>query len=151
METKEKKKVTKGQIIGIVLLMFFLTWLFTGNKTNPTVTIETGVTDSQTYIISQSFVKEILKAPATADFPLGEYSHIQNDEDTYTVSSYVDSENGFGANVRNNWTVTLTHNGGDWSAQSNWTLDRLIFDGEAVYMSENFEEAISALDEELTE
>ncbi len=157
METKEKKKVTKGQIIGIVVFIFFLSWLFNGNETNPTTSIqseettEAEVTDSQRYIISQSFVEEILKAPATADFPLGATAQIQNDEDTYTVTSYVDSENGFGANVRSNWTVTLTYNGGDWATQSNWTLDRLIFDGEAVYVSENFEEAISTLDEGLAE
>ncbi|MEZ4104293.1 MAG: hypothetical protein R3B60_03325 [Candidatus Paceibacterota bacterium] len=151
MTTEKKKSVTKGQVIGIVLFILFLFWLFAGNETNPDIAIETGITDSQTYIISQNFVKEILKAPATADFPFGEYTHIKNDEDTHTVTSYVDSENGFGANVRNNWTVTLTHNGGDWATQSNWTLDRLIFDGEAIYLSDDFENAISTLDEELAE
>ena len=149
METKEKKSVTKGQVIGIIVFIFFLSWLFTGNETNPesvsTETAETEVveaTDSQAYIISQNYVKEVLKAPATADFPFADYSHIKNDEDTHTVASYVDSENSFGANVRSNWTVTLTFKGGDWSDQNNWNLDRLIFDGEAIYVSEDINEAI---------
>ncbi len=158
METKEKKSVTKGQVIGIIIFIFFISWLFTGNETNlESVSTESAepevaaATDSQAYIISQNYVKEVLKAPATADFPFADYSHIKNDEDTHTVASYVDSENSFGANVRSNWTVTLTYNGGDWANQSNWTLDRLIFDGEAIYISENFEDAISTLDEESTE
>lgn len=56
----------------------------------------------------EDLVKNSLKAPATADFP-------RNSEWTFTpidgglqASSYVDSENSFGALVRSNFQCTVT-------------------------------------------
>lgn len=60
--------------------------------------------------ISQEAVESKLKAPKTAEFPLGydEYE-IQQNGNTYTVSSYVDAENSFGAKIRNTFTVQFEY------------------------------------------
>jgi hypothetical protein len=60
--------------------------------------------------ISQQAVEKKLKAPSTAKFPF-EYDNyvIYKNGDTYTVSSYVDAENSFGAKIRSNFTVELVY------------------------------------------
>lgn len=63
----------------------------------------------------EGFVKEKLRAPATAEFPsCGEISAEQNG-DAWTISGYVDAQNGFGANIRSSWVVTaLRGSQGRW-------------------------------------
>lgn len=68
----------------------------------------------------EEIVKQKLKSPATADFPLYDKSQIQHLGDcVYQVRSFVDSQNSFGANVRNNFYVRIkrgeTEN--DWQVQ----------------------------------
>ena len=66
--------------------------------------------DITIWTCAQNVVKNHLKAPSTAKFPwsLDEVSIIDLGNDQYNVSSYVDSQNGFGATVRSYFTVTLT-------------------------------------------
>lgn len=80
------------------------------------------------YLKANRFVKESLKSPSTAEFPSrSEHSVINLGNNTCEVSSYVDSQNGFGAEVRSNWTATVQSDGG-----SNWTLSTLVIDGEQI-------------------
>jgi len=74
--------------------------------------------------MSQEFVKRQLRSPSTADFPLINASGVSvsrftNDDGrcAFTVRGYVDAQNGFGATVRQNYTVMLApdSNGTDWS------------------------------------
>ena len=75
------------------------------------------------YVMSQEFIKERLKAPATAQFPsalsvqtsyLGQCRHL--------VRAYVDSENSFSALLRARYVATLHYNGGGI-----WVLDGIEF------------------------
>jgi hypothetical protein len=59
-------------------------------------------------IACQDWVKEQLKAPATADFSDIE---ISVDGDVYTVVGAVDAENSFGAKIRNHWTCETQDTG----------------------------------------
>jgi DNA-directed RNA polymerase subunit RPC12/RpoP len=74
---------------------------------------------SNAYAIARKFVTDHLKAPATATFPgvwqVDQYSATP-DGDVWTVNSYVDAQNSFGANLRNKWTVVIRYNADDtWS------------------------------------
>lgn len=65
------------------------------------------------------FVERRLKAPATARFRSfyqadGEVTVTGFGDGPYTVRSSVDSENGFGANLRSTFTCTVTRSGDDW-------------------------------------
>ena len=80
----------------------------------------------QAFGVCTDFVKDRLKAPATASFP--DYSEderhvtvIGSEEGPYTVQSSVDSENSFGAKVRTDFTCTVTHVSGD-----RWRLEDLV-------------------------
>ena len=77
--------------------------------------------------ICKQFVEKRLRAPATASFqniyeatvsgPLGGVEE-------YEVTSFVDSENGFGAKLRSNYVCTVEHKDG-----KNWHLKDLKIDG----------------------
>lgn len=65
-----------------------------------------------------SDVKSYLKAPATAQFPEANDSSawdISWDDDYFYVSSYVDSQNSFGALIRTQFTATYTWDGGEYT------------------------------------
>lgn len=62
---------------------------------------------SDAYIFSQDVVEGRLKAPRTAKFPFRDYSIRLQSDCVYVVSSYVDSQNGFGALIRTHWVVKI--------------------------------------------
>src|SRR3989339_367649 len=65
---------------------------------------------TMSYVQANNFVKLALKSPSTADFPFfGEGVKISTG--TYKVDSYVDSQNGFGAMIRSNYSITLQYTG----------------------------------------
>ena len=91
---------------------------------------------SNAYAISQSFVKDQLKAPSTAKFPEWdgnsayslhqecgqECSIAQTGADTATVVAYVGSDNSFGAMLRSHYVAVVT-----WVGGNQWRLDSLTF------------------------
>lgn len=81
--------------------------------------------------LAEETVKKILKAPSTAKFPGSFISpfedwNISKNGNKFTVSSYVDSQNGFGAMIRSEFTITYEWKDGTVKVVS------MIFDGEKV-------------------
>lgn len=71
---------------------------------------------------AQDRVTNLLKSPSTADFPSGCDRFVTDlGGNRYTVTSYVDAENGFGAMIRSNYTcdVTVTSS---WECNANCNL-----------------------------
>jgi hypothetical protein len=68
----------------------------------------------QAWDMCSEFVRDRLKAPKTADF--AEYGNrgtsVAKSGTTYSVNGYVDSENSFGADIRTQYTCTVTPVGG---------------------------------------
>lgn len=62
--------------------------------------------------MAERFVKNGLLCPATAVFPPDAVTFRYGDG--WGVNSYVDSQNGFGANVRTHWKATVKHHGTEW-------------------------------------
>src|ERR1700742_1853158 len=54
---------------------------------------------------AQEFVRAALKAPASASFPWTDYNIYGLGGGKLMVSSHVDAQNGFGANIRTRWSV----------------------------------------------
>lgn len=71
------------------------------------------------YLMAKDFIKEKLKSPSTADFPY-ECNWKADSENTYTIKSYVDSQNGFGATIRTNFIIKVQFFGGDEADINNW-------------------------------
>jgi len=80
-----------------------------------------------TYIQAQEFVKQTLKSPSTAKFPALPYEIVDLGDSFYKVSSYVDSQNSFGATIRNEWSVKMA------LVLDHWFLDKMTFNGKVVY------------------
>jgi hypothetical protein len=79
------------------------------------------------FIQCQNFVKSRLRAPSTADFPFLDFTATSVGADTYSVRSYVDSQNAFGAELRYNWTCRIKYNGGQDADLRSWQLLDLEF------------------------
>lgn len=131
--TKQKEKIGLGHllVIGFIIVTFIIIIFNSGGSTSTPQT--QSIDGLETFIISQSYVKLALKSPASAKFPTFEYSASDFGGGKWEVVSYVDSQNSFGALIRTNWIMLLTHTGGYWANSSNWELEELIFDGKVVY------------------
>lgn len=66
-------------------------------------------------VACEGFVKDRLKAPATADFS-GE--NVEVSGSTYTVTGAVDAENSFGAKLRQQFTCVVVDAGDEWRLTS---------------------------------
>lgn len=73
------------------------------------------------YSASEEFVKKNLKAPSTAKYPRYDESFVTDlGGGRFSVSAYVDAQNGFGAQTRTQYTCIVR--GKDWL---NWTLESI--------------------------
>lgn len=70
-------------------------------------------------------VKRNLKAPSTAKFPFSYYNQDikKTSYDTFVVNSYVDAQNGFGAMIRSNFSVTIKKTGSNSYTVENLRID----------------------------
>lgn len=80
----------------------------------------------EAWAYAQLFVEQDLKDPRKAKFEFGAVSkgsvkYIGNN--TYSVKSYVDAPNSFGANVRTRFSLKIRDNGGSWSVVDGITYD----------------------------
>jgi len=84
----------------------------------------------EAWVMTQQFVKDQLKAPATADYGSvwgGDYQDPDEvvtalGNDKFRISAWVDAENSFGANVRTYFVCELQYLGDD-----NWRCTKLDF------------------------
>jgi hypothetical protein len=74
----------------------------------------------------KNFVKDSLKSPSSAEFPMSKGQNIGSN--TYVVNSYVDADNVFGAKLRKNFSCKIKYTGGDEDDKSNWNLIDLNID-----------------------
>lgn len=69
-------------------------------------------------IVAEKFVRERLRSPSTAEFPPGtSQCRTSHNGGVWTVRSYVDAQNAFGAMLRSDYVVVTRYNGND-----NWSL-----------------------------
>jgi hypothetical protein len=71
------------------------------------------------YAKAKAIVLDSMKAPSTAVFPEGKTAieHVEKKAESYTVESYADAENSFGAKVRTDFRFWLRRTGegpDDW-------------------------------------
>lgn len=76
-------------------------------------------TEITAYVMAQAPVRSLLKAPASAEFPSYSSPNVQSvrtAECAFSVAGYVDAQNGFGAQIRTPFRVTMVTDGRSWSA-----------------------------------
>ncbi len=70
----------------------------------------------------ECFVESMLKSPRSAKFPWFDYSYKLLGNQKYRITSYVDSQNSFGAMIRTHYNITIQYIGGDEYSSSSWKL-----------------------------
>jgi hypothetical protein len=78
--------------------------------------------DTDASDMSEHFVRDRLKAPATAEFPRRPYGVTWVGGCTFKVNSYVDAQNGFGAKLRNKYFAELEY----LPTEDKWRLKSLL-------------------------
>jgi len=73
------------------------------------------------WVACQTMVKSRLKSPSTADFPADYRNSVARSGSSFTVKSFVDSQNSFGATVRTNYICEVRFDQTDES----WNLTSL--------------------------
>lgn len=105
------KSKSKGWIGGLVALgvVLLIGWAVNRSTSNP-LDGEAGAKS-----VCEDFVKGRLKSPGSADF-----SDVTTSTSglTYTVTGAVDSQNGFGALIRSQFTCVVSDAGDEWRLQS---------------------------------
>jgi len=81
-------------------------------------------TKSDAILMCREFVREGLKSPGSADFPgSSNFKTISLGSNTYRVTSYVDAENSFGANIRTYFVCEVQYIG-----DGKWKLTKMEFE-----------------------
>lgn len=109
--------------------VFFLVMIFTPEFTYfllPSKLITVRDQKSIAFAQCKTFVKAQMKTPSTAKFPLLDFTSRRTGNYIYTIDSYVDGQNPFGANLRVNYTCTVKWNG--IRNSDSWTLIRFEFE-----------------------
>ena len=119
-------------IVGVIIVIILLGaggWFYFAAQQNEAQTKKADEVDIyiQIYIQAQEFVKQGLKSPATAKFPSLAIQVDDLGDKRYKVLSYVDSQNSYGALLRNDWTVIMK------LSENEWILERMVIGGEVIY------------------
>ena len=117
------KEVIRG-IIGFIVLIFILGAI--GSIFSESDSDEDKERELKGYanIISENFISKQLRAPATADFPSFGSDRVKSlGKNRFKIISYVDAQNGFGAQIRTNYWVVLKYTGGEPLNDESWVLE----------------------------
>lgn len=101
--------ITVLLVVGLII-GFVSCCIGSGTSSTPTTKSEQSL-EIEAFVGSQMVVEDNLKSPSSAKFPLYTDSKVSVKkiaENKYSVSAYVDSENSFGAMIRNYYTCTVT-------------------------------------------
>lgn len=130
-KTQGWKPVTK--ILAFLVSLFIVITIigtFTSQDTTVQITSDQKTSEEdlpkRAFYKSQEYVKEHLKAPATADFPYYNSTSVKRVAGDakgvmYEVVSYVDAQNSFGAKIRTNYKCSIVR----VHANKSWVLAEL--------------------------
>lgn len=113
---KTRKDIIKLFIVGLIVLLTIVKFMF-GEPSSSKFSVKTEKLNA--YVSCKSLVGNRLKSPRTAKYPLGYKDYVEASEDgnVYTVNSYVDSQNSFGAMIRTPFSCLAFYDkkSGEWT------------------------------------
>jgi hypothetical protein len=102
----EKRKFLKNLLSILSIVVFIFIAFGSSDSDSDSSSSE----DLLAYNYAETYVKQRLKSPSTAEFAglFEKRDHITKVGDReYKITSYVDSQNGFGATLRSKWSCTI--------------------------------------------
>jgi len=120
--TKEKKIM--GAILAILIFVAF-SGMFSDKSSNTTPSTQStqNQREIEALVFAKDVIKRTLKAPSTATFEDVHSYELSNLKDVWAVNGYVDSENSYGAKLRNVWEVQLDYRDGKGGTVKSVMLD----------------------------
>ena len=108
-------QVDKGKIFATIVTVGIMLWLFFSIKgcfsdsteTEQTISSKKLHSTADALVASQFFVEERLKSPSSAEFDYNARNTVQINDTIFQVSSFVDSQNSFGAMLRMDYSCTI--------------------------------------------
>ena len=128
--TKNKKAVAGLIILGIFTWVIILSNLgSTSSNSVSTPAPQPSVSDRkyQSIAFAEHVIEGILKSPSTAKFVDVQAYELSNLKDVWAINGYVDSQNSYGAMLRNQWEVQLDYRDGKGGI-----VKSILFDGKKV-------------------
>jgi hypothetical protein len=117
-----KRQGTSAGVKALAVLLILFLFAFIGSLSKTGSNFSSSLDDRAftAWAVHNLFVKNALKAPATAEFAPQSASKVETvGKDIYKITSYVDAQNSFGAKIRNYYTIVLKDNGPDkWQVVS---------------------------------
>lgn len=119
MSGENKNDKIKGLAVLIVLSLAFWVGCNTcgdKEKEKPASVAEAPKmpTSTEAYYMAHVFVRRLLKAPATAEFPTADEAKIWADADsTFIIKGFVDAQNSYRALLRTNYYAKIKYLGDD--------------------------------------
>jgi hypothetical protein len=107
-----------GIVFGSCLALVLFANMNGGNRST------SGADPISAFVMCKQFVTDRLKSPTTAVFPTYSLDGTRVDQlsaKQFRAVAFVDSQNGFGATIRTQYSCTVTNTGGN-----NWKLDDLV-------------------------
>ncbi|MCE0981696.1 hypothetical protein [Pseudomonas monteilii] len=111
----KKTKARAAVVFAAVVLAAIWVWLYAWSN-SPQREVEAQAKDcgntTLAFVMTQNFVKQRLKSPESAKFPYVNERGVNVFADGncgFSVSAYVDSQNGFGAMIRSNYQAAISY------------------------------------------
>ena len=104
----------KKQLLHLSSTIAIFAFLFLAFGSSSDSSSDTETNKMLAYNYAENFVKQRLKSPSTAEFPrlFEKAEHIiELGNDEYLIQSWVDSQNGFGAMIRSNFSCKIIFEG----------------------------------------
>lgn len=120
-ETNLRITVAVGAIAVLMVWVWYANWNSSPKRDEEQAATDCGNT-TMAFVMSQNFVKQRLKSPSTAEFPYVTdrgVKAVTAPGCTFDVAAFVDAKNGFGASIRNRYTVKMLYDTGTkkWRAE----------------------------------
>ena len=113
--------------IGIIVLLMLIGSFFSSSSTSSTATNAPVNRKIDSIGFAEYMIKDLLKAPSTAKFVDVNAYELTDQKDVWVVTGYVDSQNSFGAMIRNSWKIQFDYRDGKGGEITN-----IIFDGKKI-------------------
>jgi hypothetical protein len=123
--TPVRKFIAGG--IGLIILFIVIGSLSSSPSTSTPATNSVENRELNSMGFAESLIESTLKSPSTAKFSNTKAYELSNQKDVWAVNGFVDSQNGFGAMIRNSWEVQLDYRDGKGG-----TVKSIILDGKKI-------------------
>jgi len=125
--SSKTEKVLSVLTLPIILFTFSYMLFFSGGESFTSSAKPYTPDEIELHSEAQQFIQQGLKSPSTAEFPVIPYASNDLGGGQYRIVSYVDSQNGFGAMIRSNWSVLMRLEG------ERWVLEKMIIGNRVIY------------------